>query len=44
MKWFAGELGAGMMMGFAACGLLTLEFSREVNCFVGLGLIYIPEA
>ena len=46
MKWFAdGDVGAGMIMGFAAAfGLFRLEFSRDVNCFVGLGLIYIPAA
>ena len=33
-----------MIMGLAACGLLRLEFSREVNCLVGLWLTYTPDA
>ena len=33
-----------MIMGLAACGLLRLEFSRDVSCFVGLWLIYGPDA
>ena len=44
MKGFAVVVGAGTIMGLAACGLLRLEFSREVNYLVGRGLICIPEA